>query len=58
MPITATVIAVKAAMGLMACIAEEVAKTAIKVINENKIMAVPMANFLWLKTLPSLLYFN
>ncbi len=58
MPITATVMAMKAAMGLIACIAKEAAKTVIKVINENKITAVPTANFLWLKTLPSLLYFN
>ena len=48
MPITATVMAVRAAMGLMACIAEEIVKNAIKAKIETKITAVPMAKFLWL----------
>ena len=48
MPITATVMAVKAARGLMVCSAEEVVRKAIKVMKETKITAVPMAKFLWL----------
>ena len=47
MPITATVMAVRAAIGLMVCIAvNEVAKNIVKVTSETTITSVPMARFL------------
>jgi hypothetical protein len=49
MPITATVMAVRAAMGLKAWSAEEeLIKNAIKATSETKITAVPNAKFFWL----------
>ena len=49
MPIIATVIAVRAAVGLMFSIAEqEVVNNAVKVIENTRIAAVPTAKFLWL----------
>jgi hypothetical protein len=53
MPIMPTVMAVKAAIGLMTCIIEKAAKTATKV-SETKIIAVPIAKFLWLNSLTAL----
>ena len=48
MPIIATVIAVRAAIGLMVCsVVEEVVKNVAKVMDETKINAVPMAKVLW-----------
>ncbi len=49
MPIMATVMAVRAAKGLIACnpMLEDDKKT-IKNAKENKIIAVPMTKFLWL----------
>jgi phosphate/sulfate permease len=50
MPITATVIAAMAAVGLMHCNAGKVAvKNARQVMSETKITTVPMAMFLLLK---------
>ena len=49
MPIIATVIAVRAAMGLMVSIAEyEVVSNAVKVKVKTRIAAVPTTKFLWL----------
>jgi hypothetical protein len=50
MPITATVMATMAAVGLMPCNAVKVAmKNARQVMSETKIITVPMAMFLLLK---------
>jgi len=49
MPITATVIAMRAAIGLMACSAvKEVAKNANKATSETKITVALIAKCLWL----------
>ena len=48
MPITATVKAVRAATGLMACKIEEVAKKVTTVKRETKTSKVPIAKLLWL----------
>jgi phosphate/sulfate permease len=52
-PISATVMAVKAAIGLMACKAtKEVAKNINKTIREDKMTIVPIAKLLWLNFFP------
>ena len=51
---TATVTAVRAAMGLMDCSSEEIARNDVKVRIESKITAVPTAKLLWLILVPEI----